>query len=216
MGGRGPTVNREARVWRGSDNGRLVLASASPTRARLLRDAGIAFQALAPAVDEASVKEAMRAAGARGIDAALTLAELKAARISATEPDAFVLGCDQLLDCAGSWFDKATDRADAARQLQALGGRVHELATAACVMQAGVRLWHHVEQPRLRMRPLDAALVEAYLDAAGEEALGCVGAYRLEGLGAQLFDRVEGDCFSILGLPLLALLGFLRGRGLAP
>lgn len=209
-------VKAEARIWRGAGSARLILASASATRARLLVNAGVPFEVAPAHVDEASLKTAMRAEGAHSGDTALALAELKAVRISTAQPDALVLGCDQLLDCAGAWFDKATDRADAARQLRALSGKSHELATAACVVQGGRRLWHAIEAPRLVMRPLDEALIEGYLDRAEDEAIGCVGAYRLEGLGSQLFARVEGDYFSILGLPLLALLDFLRGQRIAP
>lgn len=209
-------VKAEARVWRGSGAARLVLASASATRAKLLQSAGVAFEVVPAHVDEASLKVAMKAEHASSRDTALALAELKAQRISASQPEALVLGCDQLLDCAGAWFDKAVDRADAAGQLRALSGRTHELATAACVVQGGQRLWHAFEAPRLTMRTLDEALIVGYLDRAEDEAVGCVGAYRLEGLGAQLFTRVEGDYFSILGLPLLALLDFLRGQKIAP
>lgn len=209
-------VKAEARVWRGPSAARLILASASATRAKLLQSAGVAFE-IAPAhVDEAALKTAMKAERASSRDTALALAELKAQRISASQPEALVLGCDQLLDCAGTWFDKAIDRADAEAQLRALSGRVHELATAACVVKGGQRLWHAIEAPRLTMRRLDETLIAGYLERGADEAIGCVGAYRLEGLGAQLFTHVEGDYFSILGLPLLALLDFLRGQKIAP
>ncbi len=193
---------------------RLVLASASKIRAQLLRDAGIDFDVLPAHADEAALKEALRAEHASARDAALALAELKAARISAMRPDDLVLGCDQLLDCAGAWFDKAIDRVDAGRQIGLLQGRDHVLATAICVMQAGERLWHRVEAPSLTMRQLDATAIDGYLDAAGDEVIGCVGGYRLEGIGIHLFARIEGDYFAILGLPLLPLLDFLRGQGI--
>lgn len=208
------TVKPEARAAQGVSPTRLVLASASRTRAQLLNSAGIGFIVEPAHADEAALKEALRVEGASGRKAALALAVLKASGISARRPADLVVGCDQLLDRDGAWFDKAIDRADAARQLAALEGRAHELATAVCVMRGGQRLWHHVEAPKLLMRPLAAADIEGYLNAAGDEAIGCVGAYRFEGLGIHLFARIEGDYFAILGLPLLPLLDFLRGQGI--
>lgn len=209
------SVKPQAAVVRGACPARLILASASETRARLLRNAGVAFEAEAAHADEAALKEALMAERASGRDAALALAELKAMRVSAGRPGDLVLGCDQLLDCGGAWFDKVVDRADAARQLALLQDRAHQLATAVCAVRDGQRVWHHVEAPRLVMRPLSEADIAAYLDAAGDESIGCVGGYRLEGHGIHLFARIEGDYFAILGLPLLPLLNFLRGQGLA-
>ena len=145
--------------------------------------------------------------------AAETLAELKANKISMRAPGALVIGADQILECEGRWFDKPPDRTAAVAHLRALGGKTHALATAVCVVRDGVRIWHHREAPRLTMRPLDGVFIESYLDAAGPEVLETVGAYRLEDLGAQLFTKVSGDYFTILGLPLLPLLGFLREHG---
>lgn len=209
------TVKPQAEAVRGASPARLILASASKTRVRLLENAGVSFEAEAANVDEAALKEALAAERSSGRDAALALAEMKAMRVSASRPGAVVLGCDQLLDCAGIWFDKAIDRADAARQLALLQGKAHELATAVVAVRDGRRLWHHVEAPRLVMRALSEADIAAYLDAAGDEPVGCVGGYRLEGHGVHLFARVEGDYFAILGLPLLPLLDFLRGQALA-
>ena len=207
-------VKPEAAAAHGVSPARLVLASASEARARLLIGAGVAFDVEAARADEAALKEALMAERSSGRDAALALAELKAMRVSAGRPGTVVLGCDQLLECAGVWFDKAADRADAARQLGLLQGKPHELATAVCAVRDGVRLWHHVEAPRLVMRALSEVDIEAYLDAARDEPIGCVGGYRLEGHGVHLFARIEGDYFAILGLPLLPLLDFLRGQGL--
>lgn len=194
----------------------LILASASAARAALLRGAGLEFSTRPAAVDEDAAKEELRADGASAEDAATTLALLKARRISTAEPEALVIGADQLLDCEGRWFDKARDREDARDQLRALRGRVHGLATGVCVATGGEPIWRHVATPRLEMRALNDGFIDAYLDAAGDEATGCVGAYRLEGLGAQLFDRIEGDYFTILGLPLLPLLAFLREHDVVP
>ena len=146
--------------------------------------------------------------------AARAVAELKARHISKLAPDRLVIGADQLLECDGVWLDKARDENDAAQQLRLLRGKDHRLVTAVCVMQNEACLWSFVGAPRLRMRAFSDAFIETYLQAAGDEAFGCVGAYRLEGLGAQLFAEIEGDYFTILGLPLLPLLEFLRSRGI--
>jgi septum formation protein len=191
----------------------VVLASASRARLELLRHAGLRLRAEPARVDEAEVKVSLRAERADAAAAAETLAELKAQKVSQRAPGALVIGADQILECEGRWFDKPPDRAAAAAHLRALGGKTHALVTAACVVCGGVRIWHIREAPRLTMRPLDTAFIEFYLDAAGPEVLETVGAYRLEGLGAQLFTKVSGDYFTILGLPLLALLGFLREHG---
>ena len=191
----------------------VVLASASRARLELLLCAGVTTRAEPARVDEQEVRASLRAEKAGVEDAAETLAELKAWKVSRQASGAFVIGADQILDCDGAWFDKPPDRVRAAADLRALSGKRHSLATAVCVVRDGVRLWHHRESARLTMRPLDDAFIEAYLDAAGADALASVGAYQLEGLGAQLFSRVEGDYFTILGLPLLPLLEFLRNHG---
>ena len=163
----------------------MVLASASPTRAQLLRAAGVPFEQQPAAVDESSLKEALRAEGVPAGDAAVALAELKAERVAAQVPDAVVLGADQILTCEGRWFDKPRDRTEASAQLEALAGKRHDLATAVVAVRAGARIWHHVAVPRLWLRPCSPSFREAYLDAVGEAALASVGAYQIEGLGAQ-------------------------------
>lgn len=194
----------------------LILASASASRQAILRQAGLQFEAVPAYVDEAALKESAKADGWTGAETALALAELKAERISQKFPGAMVIGADQLLACGGEWFDKPADLAAAAAQLQRLGGHTHVLHTALCVYRGGAMAWHHQAAPRLTMRRLSPGFIADYLAAEGEALCGCVGAYRLEALGIQLFERVEGDFFTILGLPLLALLGFLRQAGLLP
>jgi len=191
----------------------LILASASAARRALLESAGLRFEALAAAVDEASIKESARAEGFPAADAALMLAEAKARRIAARRPEALVIGCDQILVQEGRWFDKPEGLAGARTHLEALRGRTHELVTAVLCWRGGERIWQHVAMPRLAMRPVSDAFLDAYLALEGERATESVGAYRLEGPGVHLFDRVEGEHAAILGLPLLALLGFLRQHG---
>lgn len=199
-------------MLRASD-AQLILASASPARAGMLAAAGVAFEQRPAAVDEAEVKEALRADGVAPGDAALALAELKAQRIGSGASGRLVLGADQILTCEGQWFDKPHDLAEARAQLAALAGRRHELWTAAIVLRDGARLWHEIAQARLWLRPCSDAFLDAYLDAVDDLALGSVGAYQIEGLGAQLFARIEGDRFAILGLPLIGLLECLRVQG---
>lgn len=191
----------------------IVLASASRTRAELLRKAGIEC-AIEPArIDETAVKQSLQAAGASPDAAAMTLAELKATKLSRRHGDPLVIGADQLLTCGAAWFDKPPDLTHARAQLIALRGRTHHLYSAVCVARNGAVIWRHSEQPRLRMRAFSDGFLDTYLAEVGEAALQSVGAYQLEGLGAQLFAEVEGDYFAILGLPLLPLLDFLRSRG---
>jgi septum formation protein len=191
----------------------IVLASQSAARRDLLARAGLRFEALPAAVDEAALKEAAQAEGIPAEDTAIMLAEAKAERIARRLPDALVIGCDQLLVCGERWFDKPPDLAAARAQLLALRGRSHRLVTATVAWRGGARIWQNVTQPRLAMRDFSDAFLDAYLASEGEALLGSVGAYRLEALGLHLFSRVEGEHSAILGLPMLPLLGFLRQHG---
>lgn len=194
----------------------LVLASASASRARLLTAAGIEITIDPAMIDENQIKRDCRNNARDAEETALRLAEAKARAVTSRHPGALVLGADQMLDCDGEWFDKPMDLADACQQLLALNGRQHQLITAAVVMRDDTVLWRVVERPVLTMRRFSEAFLERYLQAIGERVLATVGGYELEGLGAQLMARIEGDYFAILGLPLLPLLGFLRGEGAVP
>jgi len=186
---------------------RLTLASASITRRALLQAAGLVFDICPAALDEAAVKrDAARDRLSAG-DAALLLASLKA---QAVARPGVVIGCDQILVCDGIWFDKPADLPASRTHLRALRGRTHSLATATVVVRDGVELWRHLATPRLTMRGFSDDFLEFYIAAEGSALLASVGAYRLEGLGVQLFDAIEGEHSAILGLPMLPLLGFLR------
>ena len=192
---------------------KLVLASSSATRAMLLKAAGLTFSISPAELDEGMVRKAAQGAGLDGGETALRLAEEKARSVGERERDALVIAADQMLVCGGKWFTKPADRAEAMLQLKALRGRTHRLPTAvACSLGAELR-WSHVSEARLTFRLFSDATLEAVLDADPVGTVGSVGGYRLEGAGVLLCERIEGDHFSILGLPLLPLLGFLREHG---
>jgi septum formation protein len=194
-------------------NPRLVLASASASRRAVLQAAGVAFAIRPAQIDEAEAKRTARMDGASAEEAALLLAGMKASQIALSEPDALLIGADQILVCDDEWFDKPINVTAAADQLRTLRGRTHALATAVLCHRGGQRLWHHVARPRLTMRPFSDAFLAAYLAAGGSDLTTTVGAYRLEGRGIHLFERIEGEQSAILGLPMLELLGFLRRHG---
>jgi septum formation protein len=197
-------------LWRGTHA--LILASQSTARQALLANAGIAFEAIPAGLDERAIRLASALSAPREI--AALLAREKALFVSAKHPGRYVVGADQTLMLGGRLFSKPAGRAQAAAQLQALAGQAHELHSAAAVARDGEILFENVSIARMTMRRLDEAAISAYLDAAGEAVTTSVGAYQLEGMGVHLFERIEGDHFTILGLPLLPLLKFLRSREL--
>jgi septum formation protein len=194
----------------------IILASASAARRAMMEAAGLKVTVDVAAIDEDAVKQGMRQGTGNPARVAEVLAELKATRVSARHPEAVVIGADQMLDCDGQWFDKPTSRDEARRHLLDLRHRTHRLTSAVVVVRNGQRLWHHVEAATLTMRNFSESFLDEYLDRVGPAVFTSVGAYQLEGLGAQLFSRIEGDFFTILGLPLLPLLDVLRENGELP
>ena len=197
-------------LWRGEDP--LILASRSRARQTLLANAGIGFEAVAADIDERAVQQASSLSSAP--DIAALLAREKALFVSLRRPGRFVVGADQTLALGARLFSKPAGRAEAAEQLRSLAGNRHELHSGVAVARDGKILFSDVSAARMTMRPLTDAEISAYLDEAGETLTSSVGAYQLEGLGVHLFERVEGDHFTILGLPMLQLLAFLRSQRL--
>jgi septum formation protein len=200
----------------GSTSGLLVLASASPTRALLLRRAGVPFLQDPASIDEGAAKAELRRSGKDALQAALELARRKAVVVAQRHPQQLVLGADQLLECEGQWFDKPGSWPQAREQLLRLSGRRHRLATAAVLVRGEIVSWSVAQAPELVMRSLSSDFIDAYLDAVGERALSSVGVYQIEGLGVQLIDSFSGDFFAVLGLPMLPLLAALRREGVLP
>ena len=191
----------------------LILASASSARRRMLASAGLSFAVVPSLANEDSAKATYRAGGMAPRAQAEALAELKALSVS-SEKQGLVIGADQMLAVGGQVMDKPRDIAEARAHLKMLRGKTHELLTAVVVSRGNDIIWRHLDVPRLTMRDFSDAFLNDYMQRAGESTLRSVGAYQLEGLGAQLFDRVEGDYFSVLGLPLLPLLAFVREQGI--
>ena len=190
----------------------IILASGSASRRALLAGAGVAAKSVKPNVDEASATAAMRAENISVRDQAMQLAEMKALKISSRE-SGLVIGGDQMLNLEGEAFDKPSDLAQAADHLRKLSGKSHTLETAIVIAENGECVWRHLARPKLTVRALSEDFIQLYLEQCGEALLSTVGAYQLEGMGAQIFSKIEGDYFSILGLPLLPLLDYLRVRG---
>ena len=191
---------------------RIILASGSAIRRKLMHDAGIEFEVITKPVDEAAIKDAMLAESARLQDIADALAEAKSLRVSRIEPG-LVIGADQIMVMDGQLFDKPKDIDAARERLKLMRGKTHYLVGAVVISENGSPVWRHLAKTKLTMRDFSDGFLEDYLKVEGELVTKSVGAYRFEGLGAQLFSHVEGDFFSILGLSLLPVMDYLRTRG---
>ncbi|WP_374942894.1 Maf family protein [Sphingomonas sp.] len=192
-----------------------MLASQSASRRAMLSAAGVAFVAQGSGIDEDAAKAALAHLSPR--DLADALAELKALKVSARRPEALVLGSDSVVALAdGTLLDKPCDRAEAADHLARMSGGVHRLWSAAVIAEDGRAVWRHVDGAKLHVRTLSYTFIERYLDAEWPAIAGCVGCFRIEGPGVQLFERIDGDHFTVLGLPLFAVLTYLRERGAMP
>ncbi len=190
----------------------IVLASTSASRRAMLNAAGVAHEALPAHVDEEAVKAGLGEVAPR--DLADALAEMKAIKISQRVPGTLVLGGDSVVAIEdGTLLDKPVDRADAERHLKLLSGKRHDLYSAAVIAENGRAVWRHVDRARMWVRPLSDPFIAEYLDAEWPAISGCVGCYRVEGPGVQLFSRIEGSHYTILGMPLLNILDYLRTRG---
>lgn len=192
----------------------IVLASTSAIRRKILDAAGVSYRAMRPEVDEDALKRSFLKDGLGAEALSLALARGKA--LSITEPGAFVIGADQIMEMDGVIFDKPRSMREAADRLEAAAGRAHRLVNAVSVVRDGTPVFDHQSAAVLTMRAMARAEIEDYLAAAGEGVLASVGAYQVEALGGRLFDRIEGDFFTVLGLSLFPLLGFLKGQGLLP
>lgn len=191
----------------------IVLASGSPFRRKMLEDAGLVFEAEKPEIDERAVEAAVEGSGVTPEDLALILAEAKALDISQNRPGALVIGTDQTLSLGDEVLHKPRDMEEARRRLLALSGKTHQLNSAVVLMRDGDVIWSHVGVARLTMRDLEPGFVGRHLSRVGDRALSSVGAYQIEGEGIQLFQKIEGDHFTIVGMPLLPLLAKLRELG---
>lgn len=191
----------------------VILASQSASRRAMLDAAGLAYQAIPAHVDEAALKAALLAEGQGPRNIADALAELKALKVSRSSPAALVIGSDSLVSVGGELFDKPENRAAAADHLAQFSGCEMVLTSAVVVAMGGRALWRHVDQAKLQVRTLSSTFIETYLDAEWPAIAGCVGCFRIEGPGVQLFTAIKGDHFTVLGMPLLPLLGFMRERG---
>jgi septum formation protein len=192
---------------------KLILASASPFRKALLSNAGLDFTTVRPEIDERAAEAPLKDSGASPEDVALVLATAKAGNVSGRNPGTLVIGSDQTLSLGDEIFHKPADVEAARGHLLRLSGRTHQLNSAVVIARDGGTLWSHVGVARLTMRPLDPAFIGRYLARVGDKALASVGAYQIEGEGIQLFEKIEGDYFTIVGLPLLPLLAALRNLG---
>lgn len=189
----------------------VILASTSAIRRKILDAAGVSYRAMRPAADEDALKRRFLMEGLGAEALSLALAREKALSIAA--PGAFVIGADQIMEMNGTIFDKPRSMREAADRLAAVAGRAHRLVNGVCVIRDGVSVFEHQSAATLHMRAMARAEIEDYLAAAGEDVLSSVGAYQVENLGGRLFERIDGDYFTVLGLALFPLIGFLKGQG---
>lgn len=191
----------------------IVLASGSPYRRKILEDAGLKLIVKGSQIDERAVEQAVAETGMKPDDLAQIIAEAKAIDVSQNEPGALVIGADQILSLDDQILHKPADMEEARRRLLKLSGRTHQLNSAVVIVKDGEAIWRHLSVAQMTMRELDPGFVGRHLSSVGEIALSSVGAYQIEGKGIQLFEKIEGDYFSIIGLPLLPLLDKLRELG---
>ena len=203
-------INMGAALQAGSEE--LILASASPSRAAILKKAGLRFAIEPAGLDEAALSAPLKESDADASDIALVLAQAKAVEVSSHHPSTYVIGADQVLELEGTLFEKPPTMREAREHLLRLRGRIHELHTAVALVRDGAVDWVDTGTARMTMRDFSPEFLGTYLAEAGPAILQSVGAYQLEGVGAHLFERIEGDFFTILGLPLLPLLAELRRR----
>lgn len=191
----------------------VILASGSAIRASLLRDAGVTFDIEVAKLDETAIIAALKAENAKPHDIVDVLAEYKAQRIAAKHMDSLVIGCDQILVCDKQIYEKVATIEGAREKLLSLRGKAHQLMSAVVIFENGKPVWRHIGRAQLIMRDFSDVFLEGYLEQNKDSILSSVGCYKLEEAGAQLFTRIQGDYFTILGIPLLEVLGFLRTRG---
>lgn len=204
--------------------GPLVLASASQTRQMMLKQAGLDFISRPANVDEVGIRKAAEAYSMPAEEIAILLADMKARQIAndlsagddSSSTSGFVLGSDQILFCEGEIISKPQTFDAAVEQVAKIAGKDHQLLTAAVIYRDGERIWHHLETPKISIRALDRDFIEPYVRGLGEAAFHSPGSYQIEGQGAHLFSKIQGCSYSVLGLPLLQILAFLRNHGLAP
>jgi septum formation protein len=191
----------------------LILASQSPFRQMLMENAGLSFRAVAASIDERAIEGELERQAPSPSDVALHLAEAKAREVTGRFPEALVIGSDQTLSLGDRVFHKPASLDEAKEHLRSFSGQTHALNSAIAMVRDGQTLWRHVSTAKLTMRPISDGFIDRYLSRVGDKVLGSVGAYQLEGQGIQLFDKIEGDYFTIIGLPMLPLLAQLRILG---
>lgn len=191
----------------------IILASGSHARQQMLKNAGITYEAIPADIDENKILSAMRSEAADVSQIALELAKAKALHVSTLKPGAYTIGSDQILECEGQLFQKARTKDEAREKLKTLSGNTHTLISSVVVSKESKMIWSHTDTVKLTMHNLDDQFIEEYIESAGDDIFNCVGAYAFENHGAWLFSSIDGNYFTILGMPFLPLLAFLREKG---